>query len=168
MELKVQLFFYSIWFFFILYATQCYKLKKKRGGEARRPNRNYRSYERLGLIKLWHYLLWAQLNSEQLEHCCWHWGVPQTKEQSFNFFLMWGFLFLGHETIALDQAPRRGMRDKKWGETATKMVVKWAVSGVLIPFPSRLPSGLPLFTDLSFLPFFLMGSLIPGHEAVAQ
>ena len=26
--------------------------KKKRRGEVRRPNRNYRSYERLGLLKL--------------------------------------------------------------------------------------------------------------------
>ena len=30
------------------------KKKKKRRGEVRRPNRNYRSYERLGLLKLWH------------------------------------------------------------------------------------------------------------------
>lgn len=112
------------------------------------------------------------MNSELLEHCYWRWGVPQTKEQSFNFFLMWGFLFLGHETIAWHQALLWGIiKDKKWGETATKTAVKpaeteWCAYSLFQI--ARLLPGSPLFTDFSFLPFFLLGSLIPGHETAAE
>ena len=102
------------------------------------------------------------MNLEQLEHCCWHWGVPQTKEQSFNFFLMWGFLFLGHETIAWHQALLWGIKDKKWGETATKMAVKWAVSGEWCPYSlSQTTAWLTIVHWFLFFAFFPDGEPDP-------